>query len=388
MDTAISHVILRHYCDAQFRDRYADRMSLQEGAAYEQTNPNPEIGHESFRFRAWCVWFVEWKKLLAEWLDAKHLLSSGDSYGYEEFRIKREAVTMEMPKRDNELVRISGDFKLEYVTPRDIDPQKIKWPGIWGDGVWIAPEWTKKITTFITVDVQQDYFWCTVWQVGFLGICRSAWIGKVRAWEDIKEVEEFFGVRQEFSDDRGELYYSVGIDCATWGYSQWEVYKHLVKYGWFGLEGEDTRSGFKHTWDEADEDGILETFSAELPFSEWQHRDAESGRRKTNIGECGLIKWSNRRIKDQAKSALAGHSSYCGFPSNYHEWERDWRSEEGLLKQLDSETLMTVSTGQAGQIKKMYEKRYEKAQNHLWDCFCMLLVMIHKSGLFDTEEPT
>jgi len=367
----------------EFKDRDKDRLSLLEGAKYIPGKPNADPRHYSCRFRAWVVWFVKLGKLLEEHLNAKEKLETGDVAPYREFRIKREAVTYEPKKLEGEEIKVTADFALDFV--REGVPSFAS-----DTGMWIGTGWSQQIDYFMTVDVQLKFFWVTVWDIGYLGIARKKWIGKVDNWNDIASLVDYFEIREAFSCD-GVPLYAVGVDCATWGREHWTIYRELARRRWIGLEGLDTRAGFDHIYETEDEEsGEILKHKENFAYSEWIKRHPEVGLAGNAPGHCHLIQWSSRRIKDQAWNILCGRGTYLGIPANWEQWQKcqDWKPQEGLMHQLESESLQVVSTGQAGTPKQMWVKNSNDVHNHIWDTYCMFLAMQQLSGIFDIEPPT
>jgi phage terminase large subunit GpA-like protein len=66
------------FCEAVFPDSSATRRALAEGARYQAYNPECSEGVTSFWCPAWAVWWIPWKEIVIQWLQAQHAKKIGD----------------------------------------------------------------------------------------------------------------------------------------------------------------------------------------------------------------------------------------------------------------------------------------------------------------------
>jgi phage terminase large subunit GpA-like protein len=66
------------FCEAVFQDTSSTRRALAENARYKAYNPDCSEGITSFWCPAWAVWWIPWKEIVIQWLQAQHAKKIGD----------------------------------------------------------------------------------------------------------------------------------------------------------------------------------------------------------------------------------------------------------------------------------------------------------------------
>lgn len=189
-------------CGHIFKDNVNDRRSMASSGMYLPIHSdNPLTGHIGFHYNALCVWWVDWYKLVIQFLQAIEYKKKGDFSHFKQFWQKRLA----KPWDEMELLPSMSETKLGSYTLEEAQahPYEVK---------------------LLTVDVQQDRLYYVYRQWTKQGRSRISAYGMVVTLEDIEKVRIKYDIKPQ----------CVFIDTA---YNTEEVCAALAQYFWFGLNG-------------------------------------------------------------------------------------------------------------------------------------------------------
>jgi hypothetical protein len=186
-------------CGEVYKDTTIDRRTMSDSGEYiAGSTENPLKSHIGYHYSALNVWWVEWKKLVIEFLKAVESSKKGNNKFLRQFNQKRLA----KPWDEYELL--------------DENPLKL--------GEYTLSDATQMDVTIITVDVQKQDLWYVVRTWDRDGNSRLLESGKVLTFAEIANIAEKFNVKNN----------AVFLDSA---YRSEEVKSILAKYKWLGLNG-------------------------------------------------------------------------------------------------------------------------------------------------------
>lgn len=136
------------------------------------------------------VWRYRWRDLVKEWIIANEEKKQGQLEKLENFICQRLAGFWNPPTDTPKLVQVGDPYsKKQYHE---------------------GEKWEMEDYRFLTVDVQKGHFWAVIraWKIG--GASRLLWEGRIEQWENIRYLQERYGIENRF----------VFVDC---GYEQERV---------------------------------------------------------------------------------------------------------------------------------------------------------------------
>jgi hypothetical protein len=186
-------------CGEVYLDNSNDRRSMSESGKYiAGDTENPLNGHVGYHYSALNVWWIEWRKLVVEFLKAVESAKKGNNKFLRQFHQKRLAKPWdEWENNDSELIRV-GEYTLSDASQLDL--------------------------TILTVDVQKQDLWYVVRTWDRDGNSRLLESGKVLSFSEIAKIQEKYSIKAN----------AVFLDSA---YRTEEVKNVLAKYKWLGLNG-------------------------------------------------------------------------------------------------------------------------------------------------------
>ncbi len=344
----------RHYDDPVVRRRMSDNSKYVSQLGDSEAFLNP---HESFSWNQLCIlnlpWFETKQGGVKNYLIATDQYKKGNHALLQEFQQKVLAKSW-----DEARFAIFTKLPIHEITSGP-DPE--------------GKHWEKQDFLFMKIDVQLDHFWYLITAFSKDGEFQVLDFGKKYNWEDLREVQLKWGVRDQ----------DVGCDCS---HRQTEVWWHCVHYG-----HEETIRGKRvwfcwHSLRGTDEVQFIyvakiapgKTKKYVLPYS-WppQRGDpciglrSDDPRRKTSKGRvCHVYAWSNPTIKDVAKNLRDAMAKGQRGSMRKAEWNDEFS------KQMYSESK---------RLNKLGRSKWEvigKRDNHGWDCFCMTIVDCFKKRIF------
>ena len=314
-------------CDEDFKDEEYNRRQWSKcRPIWNGAKHIPE--RVTFSCSFLTVWRYQWRDIVKEWILANDERKEGQ---YEKLQnvINQRFAQFWKPPTTTPKLAVQGD------------PYKLK---EYHEG----QKWDGETMRFLRVDVQQGHSWATVrtYQIG--GASRLLWAGRLETWENVRYIQEQFGIENRF----------VFVDC---GYDQERVAMHALKAikdddpnPWNLLKGEDTEGYMTQ----------LRNKRYMRIFSDYTHVTASNGK------PYKIIRFSNLKAKNKL-AALMEQEGF-GIPGDitpaYH-------------KQMQSEQKREVAPGKWRwvPIKKGYP-------NHLWDTEVMGVVAACIFGIFQGLE--
>jgi hypothetical protein len=271
-------------CGHTFKDTVNDRRAMAESGQYVPGDSiNPLKGHIGYHYTILNVWWVEWSKIITEFLKANQEAKKGNLKYLRQFNQKRLA----KPWNEYEFFE---DDQLNL-------------------GAYFLAEAAKWEVTLISADVQKQDIWYVVRTWSRSGESRLLESGKVLSFADLKKVQDKWEV----------LNNCVFVDSA---YRTEEVKLILARNNWLGLNGRPDAS-----------------------YTIFDKRKAKSFKRlfsipnihATSSGNAIITYYSSNGIKDVLFILKAGHGA---------RWEVAQDCGTEYINQLNSEVKTVGVNGQ------------------------------------------
>ena len=318
-------------CKEKFEDKAEVRRTLSASGEYISRNNNAKPGRIAATYPAMAVWWIDWSKLVMEWITAQDARKRLNMAPLRQFIQKRLAQSWVEP---NETVTIKGATDA-YRMAEYFDGQK----------------WEFENFRFMTVDVQQDHFWVVIRAWSIEGKSRLLYEGKIDEWEGLRMLRDRMKVPNRcVFVDRGYRPDTVALECR----------KSVTADDpnpWNCLLGEEA-NGY------ATKIGKRRVIK---PFSSIQ-------RARTHTGVYyKYVKFSNLLAKDTLSALMRGEGNG---------WQIGVDHSKEYLKQMQNEVKREVSPG-----KWRYVVSKPHVGNHLWDCETMQIIAasIYKVFAFDAQ---
>ena len=321
-------------CKTIFEDKPESRRKLAASGEYVSRGNNAKPGRVSATYPAMAVWWIDWSKLVHEWITAQDARKRLNLAPLRQFIQKRLAQSWVEP---NETVSLKGATDA-YKMREYFDGEK----------------WEDENFRFMTVDVQQDHFWVVIRAWSIEGKSRLLYEGKIDEWEGLRMLRDRMRVPNRcVFVDRGYRPDTVAIECR-------KSMKADDPNAWNCLLGEES-NGYATK---------VRKRRVIKPFSSIQ-------RARTNTGVYyKYVKFSNLLAKDTLSALMRGEGN---------DWQIGVDHSKEYLKQMQNERKVEVSPG-----KWRYQVSKHWVGNHLWDCETMQIVAasIYKVFNFDAHvEP-
>jgi len=318
-------------CKEKFEDKAEVRRTLSASGEYISRNNNAKPGRIAATYPAMAVWWIDWSKLVMEWITAQDARKRLNLAPLRQFIQKRLAQSWVEP---NETVTLKGATDA-YRMAEYFDGQK----------------WEFENFRFMTVDVQQDCFFVIIRAWSIEGKSRLLYEGKIDEWEGLRMLRDRMKVPNRcVFVDRGYRPDTVALECR----------KSVTADDpnpWNCLLGEEA-NGY------ATKIGKRRVIK---PFSSIQ-------RARTHTGVYyKYVKFSNLLAKDTLSALMRGEGNG---------WQIGVDHSKEYLKQMQNEVKREVSPG-----KWRYVVSKPHVGNHLWDCETMQIIAasIYKVFAFDAQ---
>jgi phage terminase large subunit GpA-like protein len=318
-------------CKEKFEDKAEVRRTLSASGEYVSRNNNAKPGRIAATYPAMAVWWIDWSKLVMEWITAQDARKRLNLAPLRQFIQKRLAQSWVEP---NETVTLKGATDA-YRMAEYFDGQK----------------WEFENFRFMTVDVQQDHFWVVIRAWSIEGKSRLLYEGKIDEWEGLRMLRDRMKVPNRcVFVDRGYRPDTVALECR----------KSVTADDpnpWNCLLGEEA-NGY------ATKIGKRRVIK---PFSSIQ-------RARTHTGVYyKYVKFSNLLAKDTLSALMRGEGNG---------WQIGVDHSKEYLKQMQNEVKREASPG-----KWRYVVSKPHVGNHLWDCETMQIIAasIYKVFAFDAQ---
>jgi len=318
-------------CKEKFEDRAEVRRQLSASGKYISRNNNAKPGRIAANYPAMAVWWINWSKLVHEWITAQDARKRMNMAPMRQFIQKRLAQSWVEPSETISLKGATDAYQLkEYFN---------------------GEKWEEENFRFMTVDVQQDHFWAVIRAWSIEGKSRLLYEGKIDEWEGLRMLRDRMKVPNRcVFVDRGYRPETVALECRK---SQTPNDPNP----WNCLLGEES-NGY------ASKVGKRRVMK---PYSSIQ-------RARTTAGlYYKYCKFSNLLAKDTLSALMRGDGAGWQIPANHREEYR---------KQMENERKVEVSPG-----KWRYKVSKTWVGNHLWDCETMQIIAasIYKVFAFDAN---
>lgn len=319
-------------CKKQFADKPEIRRKLSSTGRYVSRKNNHKPRRVSLTYPAMAVWWIEWKKLVVEWISAQDARKQLNLVPLKQFIQKRLAQSWEEPQETITLEGSTEIYRLnEYHEGR---------------------RWEKENFRFMTVDVQQDHFWVVIRAWSLEGESCLLYEGKTNEWEGLRILRDKMKVPNRcVFVDRGYRPDTVALECR-------KSITASDPQPWNCLLGEES-NGY------ASKVGKSRVIK---PFSSIQ-------RARTHTGVVyKYVKFSNLLAKDTLAALMRGDGIGWHIGSDY--------SAE-YKKQIQNEKKVEISPG-----KWRYVIKKKWVGNHLWDCEVMQIIAASIFGAFSFHVDT
>jgi len=318
-------------CKEKFEDRAEVRRQLSASGKYISRNNNAKPGRIAATYPAMAVWWINWSKLVHEWITAQDARKRMNMAPLRQFIQKRLAQSWVEPSETISLKGATDAYQLkEYFN---------------------GEKWEEENFRFMCVDVQQDHFWAVIRAWSIEGKSRLLYEGKIDEWEGLRMLRDRMKVPNRcVFVDRGYRPETVALECRK---SQTPNDPNP----WNCLLGEES-NGY------ASKVGKRRVMK---PYSSIQ-------RARTTAGlYYKYCKFSNLLAKDTLSALMRGDGAGWQIPANHREEYR---------KQMENERKVEVSPG-----KWRYKVSKTWVGNHLWDCETMQIIAasIYKVFAFDAN---
>lgn len=318
-------------CSFRFADKAEVRRQLSNSGRYVSRHNNAKPGRVAATYPAMAVWWIQWRKLVNEWITAQDARKRMNYAPLRQFIQKRLAQSWEEPTETVNLKASQDAYrKQEFFN---------------------GEKWAEENFRYLTIDVQQDHFWavCRAWSLE--GKSRLLYEGKIETWEALRMLRDRLKVPNRcVFVDRGYRPDTVALECR----------KSVTPDDpnpWNCLLGEES-NGYPTK---------IGKRRVIKPFSNWHTTQTTA-----NL-VYRYVKFSNLLAKDTLTALMRGDGE---------DWQIPVDHSKEYTQQMQNERKREVSPG-----KWRYEVVKKHRGNHLWDCEVMQIVAasIYKVFTYDHQ---
>ena len=318
-------------CKAKFEDKAEVRRKLSASGEYVSRNNNAKPGRMAATYPAMAVWWINWSKLVHEWITAQDARKRMNLAPLRQFIQKRLAQSWVEPSETVTLKGATDAYRMkEYFN---------------------GEKWEDENFRFMTIDVQQDHFWAVIRAWSIEGKSRLLYEGKVDEWEGLRMLRSRMKVPNRcVFVDRGYRPEIVALECR----------KSVTADDpnpWNCLLGEESN-------------GYVTKIGKRRVVK--PHSSVQRARTTAGL-YWKYVKFSNLLAKDTLTSLMRGEGAG---------WQIGVDHSKEYVKQMENERKVEVSPG-----KWRYKVSKSWVGNHLWDCESMQVVAasIYKVFNFDSS---
>lgn len=251
------HVVCPH-CDKPIEDNPRNRMEMDEGADYIDQNPNANIATRSWRWNAFAPRWKAYREFLEKYLKAIESAKLGNLKPYEDWVKKQEVRSW------------TGEYPMLGDSTR-------------GRNYCLGQiEVCANDLRVCSADQQESggfHLWVQVDQFQKSGDSKRLFYGKVATYEDMRAIQERYGVANITRD--GREYVTTAIDCGQ-GIRQREIFGACERFKWLALKSGDEEE-FAHIIQAASK----RTETIYLPYSQTRMESAIVGTDVKNVRHRG-----------------------------------------------------------------------------------------------------
>ena len=193
------------HCDAEYPDTAEARRALVSGGAWEKVRDGEEPANETYLIPALANFRVPWARLVREFLTANAAAKLGDKTPLFQFRTQRLSEFWQDTFRGED----TPELKTALYSWRTYE-----------DGRKIEGEAVR----FLTIDRQQDHWWCCIRAWKENGESRLLRYEKLRTEEELRALQHRYGVEDRYT------FQDSAYDTAA-------VYAQCARFGWFAVQG-------------------------------------------------------------------------------------------------------------------------------------------------------
>jgi hypothetical protein len=332
-------------CNEQFVDSRANRIAMNERAAYVALNPTAPPDKRSFHVPQAAAYWVPFEEIVERWIKAMEQFKTGDVSLLRNFVIKRLAETWEHQTPGGNHAKVTGGYSLSDVF-----------------------NWPEESQRFMLVDVQAKggrHFWVVVRAFSADGRSRLIWAVRASSWADVHALEKEHKV----------LAARVGVDCR---HSPKEVEEACATYGWTWMEADEKARKYAHR-DPAT--GIVYY----RPFSMPSARDPGIGTKMQGRRIAYGMRFSKEWVRTAIHARIMGHGTEWGLPDDVSElrWPGTNDKETSYLEQINSWMPAEEQDKKTGRARRFWKQI--KRDDHLRACEEMALIFAAVQGLIPNE---
>ena len=316
---------IRYECAACFhliKDTPSERKRLAADGKFIAQNPNASSSTISFHWNAMLPYWVPWRDVVEEYINARAALKAGDRSPMKTFYNE----TLGLSWTDQ--LGIIEDFAFLDDRREDYDFEKDAWP--------------EERARFIAADKQArggEHYWYVIRAFGPQGKSRLLGYGRATSMLELEEVRKQYNVPIQ----------RAIIDS---GYNANEVYRFCAAYGWKPFKGDKAdfflhrdpvlKKSFRRCWDK----GLT------------QPEGERIRKRKVRVM---LYRWSNSWVKDLLTEYMTGLIGQWTIPKKVG---RDY------LRMLTAEHRQEFIDTR-GRLEFKWVQKHD--DNHYFDCELMLI---------------
>jgi len=327
------------HCDERWKDKPQLRRKIADQGRYVAMNPTAPEHRRSFHWNAMLPFWVSWRSLVEEFLDAKAAIKTGDIEPMRTFINE----SLGEPWQDR-----LGEFD-EF---DEIEARK-------GDYM-TGDHWDAARDLFMGVDVQEaggEHYYYAIRAFGGANNLESRLIdyGRTETLDQLDEIRKRYGLKP-------------GNCCIDAGFRSSRIYQFCFLHKWKAFKGSDTDHFLHYDRKKKKKIRRLWNISQADPFL---GKKTGRGARSQTIP---LVRWSNPGFKDMLQEMLNGDLGNWTFAAD---------ASKEYFKQLTSEKRVE-SKDNRGRVS--YQWIQTRKDNHLRDCELMILAAAVASGSFGKSE--
>lgn len=315
-------------CKHPIRDTPTERKLICRTARFIRMNPSAPAHHVSFTWNALLPWWVSWRGIVEEFLNAREALRHGDIQPMKTFVTETLAESWE----DRLGVIEDAGWLEARKAPYDF-----------------GERWAEEITRFMAADKQEvggEHYWWVIRAFALNGRSRLVACGKASTKVELEDVRKQYNVSPK----------RAVIDS---GYQAQDVYRFCLSNGWKPFKGDDVQF---YSVPQPHPTRRDETITARQI---WRQTEAVvyNAQTKRRMATLPLFTFST----DGAKDALAEY-----MRGLVGEWTVSEHIDRIYSKHMLAEKREQKTNVSDGHISFFWKRLY--AENHMFDCEVMIHV--------------
>lgn len=317
------------HCQHPMKDTAETRQYFINAGKFIPDNPTAPPHIKSYHVNSLLSWWVSFEEIVREFLLAVQAKKYGDINPLMEFVNQTNGEPWREYEDDSpELQAVRGGFKK-------------------------ADEWADEAGRFMTIDLQKDHQWYTVFRWSKYGACRLMAEGRTISKDELRIIQKECNVIDKY----------VGVD-SSW--NTHEAYRWCAEFGWTAFKGEQL-GGYWHLVDNHKKIRRI--------FSPVQYTDAYIGTKEQGRRRVPFIRFAEKECRDRLEwIRRAGHFGIASDTSDI------------FLLHMDAYAKIAV-VGRYGQT--VYEwRKVGKKGDHMLDCAKMQIVFAALARIIGADSPS